>query len=240
MNGEIESEGPSFCVLMRLSLPSDIPALINNQLDFSTTDFLNYIDRSQLQSRTTSVHTSDTPNSRVNTSMSGNGSGRGDPFGRYNLRSRGDRSDLTPVQANASTSVQVNASTLRANDSTLGANDNASEFISDRAIEKFFEEEQDYKRMIAKMPWTEEEIDRMMQAETEFEEAMRAAHSRKYHEQQERKKAEEASQAAEKMAKEDEARHQAKRQADDDAEKVAELRRTFRRMTLRSWSKQGN
>lgn len=210
---------------MRLLLPSYIPALKNNQPDFSTTHFLNYIDKSQLQSRTIFAHMGGTPYSRVNTSMSDNGSGRGDPFGGCTLRSRGDRSALIPIQAEDNTPVQANA--------------NASEFISTRAIEKMLEEEDDYKRMIAEMTMTGEEIDRMM-AETEVEEAMRAAHKRKYHEQQERKKAEEASQAAEKIAKQDDALRQAKRQADDDAEKVAELQRTFRRMTLRSWSKQGN
>ena len=164
--------------------------------------------------------------------MSGNGSGRGDPFGGYNLRSRGDRSALTTVESKEKTPIQAKDNT------PVQAKVNANEFISTRAIEKFFEEENDYKRMIAEMAMNGEEIDRMM-AETEVEEAMRAAHKKKYHEQQERKKAEEASQAAEKIAKQDDALRQAKRQADDDAEKVAELQRTFRRMTLRSYSKQG-
>jgi hypothetical protein len=94
----------------------------------------------------------------------------------------------------------------------------------------------DYERMKSEMTMTGEEIDCMM-AETEVQEAMREAHKKKYHEQQERKKAEEASQAAEKIEKREEALRQAKRQAADDAEKVAEMERTFHRMTLRSRSK---
>jgi arsenate reductase-like glutaredoxin family protein len=94
----------------------------------------------------------------------------------------------------------------------------------------------DFDRMKSKMTMTGEEIDRMM-AETEVQEAMREAHEKKYREQQERNEAEEAAQAAAKIAKEEEALRQAKRKAADDAEKVAEMERTFHRMTLRSHTK---